>query len=662
MDLVETQYNLSTQQSVVAEQPPYYGMRWWGIGGYEYTLPWADQLERQAYLARLRYHPQNTLFQSAALSLQRQVSGVPWEISGDRRVDWFQSVLLDADRGRGWASFINKLIFDFLTLDDGAVIEVIGFGPSDTHLSRELVSGIGILDPMRCYFTDNNDYPVFYQDINGKMHKMHHSRVIRIVDMPMSGQEYYGRGFCALSRAIGWVQQSITLMTYIGEQLNNQPPPGMLNVGHVSNPDGFKKQYDTYMQMLRNSNNTVYKPVFNYVESLNAKAEIEFIPFASAPPGFDAERYTRLQAQGIASAMGIDPQDILPLVGGSFGTNTQSQVLDRKAHGRTLGYLMQEIERKLNADVLPDDLEFAFKHKDSDESERQATEATQHIAVATQLATLTSKQAAIQYLANTVEAFADVLLDEDGQLRLYDDDRKPDGVSAYPQVGDDTPGAVSPEAPVMGDDDEVVQQKDFDNTEFQFARDYYAAAMAGVDKSQDRRRLGIILRALITRYGRQFMMDGLLDGGVMVDVLEGDDKRTFDAWVRRQSAFVTNFANNLYRDNIDEAQVKTHIDMWVNKSMREIYLAGVESADRNGLYMWQLGPTEEHCRDCSTLNGQVHRMKAYIASGFLPGAEQLECKGYQCKCKLQKVSGVRAHGRWPVGVKHHHVHTHAHAA
>jgi hypothetical protein len=643
-------------QSAVTQRSEfeYYGARWWGIGGYEYTLPWADRQERQAYLARLRYHPQNTLFQSAALSVQRQVAGVPWEISGERRVDWFQSILMNADRGRGWASFLSKLIFDFLTLDDGAVIEVIGFGPTDTHLSRELVSGLGILDPLRCYFTDNDEFPVWYQDIYGEMHKMHRTRVIRLVDMPMSAQEVYGRGFCALSRAVAWVQQSITLMTYTGEMLNNQPPAGILNVGHVSNPKNFQDAYEQYIAALKNANESVYKPVFKYVEGMTAKAEIEFVPFASAPPNFDAETYTRLQAQGIASAMGIDPQDILPLVGGSFGTNTQSKVLDRKAHGRTLGYLLQEIERKLNALVLPDDLEFAFKHKDSEESARQADEATKHMQVAAQLATLTDKRAALQYLANTVEAFADVLLDEDGQVRLYDDDPKPAGQPAYVVVADDTQGEVAPNAPVAQDD---VAQKELDNTEFQFARDYYAAAMTGIDKTQDRRRVGIILRALVQRYGRQFMMDGLRDGGVLVDVLEGEDKRTFDAWYRRQSVFVTNFANNLYQDNITAEQVRAHVDMWVNKSMREIYLAGVESADRNGLYMWMLGPTEEHCTDCAYLNGQVHRMKQYINSGFLPGAEQLECKGYQCKCRLQKVAGQRARGRWPKASKH--VHNHA---
>lgn len=656
MGLVDNQQNLAVQQSAVTQRSEYeyYGARWWGIGGYEHTLPWADKLERQAYLSRLRYHPQNTLFQAAALSVQRQVAGVPWEIAGDRRVDWFQSVLMNADRGRGWASFLSKLIFDFLTLDDGAVIEVIGFGPADTYLSRELVSGLGVLDPLRCYFTDNDEFPVWYQDIDGEMHKMHRTRVIRIVDMPMTSQDAYGRGFCALSRAVAWVQQSITLMTFTGEMLNNQPPPGMLIGGNIVNTKNFQEDYVKYQQMLKDADVQLYKPVFQYIQQ-GAKPEIEFVPFASAPPGFDAESYTRLQAQGIASAMGIDPQDILPLVGGSFGTNTQSQVLDRKAHGRTLGFLLQEIERKLNALVLPDDLEFTFKHKDSDESARQANEATQHMAVAAQLSTLAGKEAAMQYLANTVEAFADVLLDDDGQLRVYDNDPKPAGQTAYVIV-DDTRGEVAPEAPVATDD---VAAKDFDNTEFNFARDYYAAAMAGIDKSQDRRRLGIILRALVQRYGRQFMMDGLRDGGVLVDVLEGEDKRTFDTWFRSQSAYVTNFANNLYKDNITEAQVAAHVDMWVNKSMREIYLAGVESADRNGLYMWQLGPNEDHCQTCAGLHGQVHRMKAYIKSGFLPGSERLQCGGYYCKCELIKVNGINAHGRWPALKRAKHVHRHA---
>lgn len=51
-------------------------------------------------------------------------------------------------------------------------------------------------------------------------------------------------------------------------------------------------------------------------------------------------------------------------------------------------------------------------------------------------------------------------------------------------------------------------------------------------------------------------------------------------------------------------------------------------------YEWVLGATRQHCGDCARLNGQVHTGSEWKRSGWTPQGHNLECKGWNCDCKL----------------------------
>ena len=188
---------------------------------------------------------------------------------------------------------------------------------------------------------------------------------------------------------------------------------------------------------------------------------------------------------------------------------------------------------------------------------------------------------------------------------------------------------------------------DFEDT----LEDTINGALAG---DIDRRRFGVIVRALIERYGRMAYIDGLVDGGVAGAELDDDDTSEIRQMAQDQSAYVTNFADEVYQEGITPAQVAGRPAMWFNKSIMPFYEAGKLSADRNGYYEWVYGDTE-HCPDCLALNGQIHRLRDYHKSGWLPQADKLACKGFNCKCNLVRVEdGRRASGRFP---KNKHVHT-----
>lgn len=49
---------------------------------------------------------------------------------------------------------------------------------------------------------------------------------------------------------------------------------------------------------------------------------------------------------------------------------------------------------------------------------------------------------------------------------------------------------------------------------------------------------------------------------------------------------------------------------------------------------WVLGHTVEHCEDCATYNGQVHRASVWRKYGAIPQSRSLECGGWRCQCRL----------------------------
>jgi hypothetical protein len=123
-----------------------------------------------------------------------------------------------------------------------------------------------------------------------------------------------------------------------------------------------------------------------------------------------------------------------------------------------------------------------------------------------------------------------------------------------------------------------------------------------------------------------------------------EDFPAFVAWFVEQSSFVPGLTARLYApvSTVDAAMTA---QLWANKSLRAAYQLGRVSADRNGMYEWVLGATEEHCRTCLRLNGQRHRLREWHIRGWLPGDPKLECKGFNCDCKLTKTT-ERARGRF----------------
>lgn len=623
------------------------------IGGtYVWVEPLADDLlpawgthGRDRVLRRLYRGLYAWVAQSAVAALTKRVKQTPSLLDGGRNLKSYYHQLLyqDAEFGAGWGEFVSKLLLDFLTCDYGAYIEVIGAGPADGPL-RGRVLGLAHLDSLRCVPTGNLEFPVVYWSRRtGKMHRLHHTRVIRWMDMPDGDQAYFTPGLCALSRAVSVIKQQTNLQQYITSSTSDDPPAGILyNTGiNQTQWDDAYRAYQAKRQQGANRRLMV----------INADAEGvkgDLLTFASVPAGFDYPTYIEVVVNAFAACFGIDKQDLWPLTGRMAGTATQSAVLAEKARGMAFGDILQSLERIVNLRVLPPSLEFQFQYRD-EEGDRERAERDRTIvgtAVDAQREGLFTPEEARRFMASQSDSLRDVLTTEDGDIaELPDDDVEdatPELVTTAPTEETEPTSAPPPDTLPTAEGEKAIQatRLDFEAD----LEDLIAGARSG---DVTRRRFGIILRDLLRKYGLQAYKDGLLDGGIEDDELDDDDTADYLVLLAAQSVYVTGLGDTLYSDGITDAEAAQKPQMWWNKSLRPFYDAGRLSADKNGLYEFAGDDGEESCSTCSRLKGQRHRLKDWVRRQLRPGVDtnSFECKGFQCKHILVKTEG-RARGRF----------------
>lgn len=611
--------------------------------GRDAFLPKWGSRRREKWLRAYDRHELNTLYQGAVAGIIKKVQSSPWEISGPKSgTQHFQDMLRHSQFGRGWDDFIALVLRDYLRHDIGAFVEVIGPGKPDGPLTGRAI-GLAHLDTMKCYLTGDPEYPVLYRSKGAGDHLLHHTRVLHFVDMPDGDENTHKAvGLCALSRAAALVEREMMMNRYVSWRLDDKPPPGIMLTRNMT-----EKSFMATVNRYRDEIQRDMPPEWGQTMMLFGTAvehPIEMTPvtFSQAPEKFDYKIYkVDINVNELALALGIDVQEIWQLSGGNIGSGAQSAILHSKSRGKTFGTILKMLERAIN-NVLPPAYEFEFKFEDTDADLERAQVAQTWVSVVNQAASVLTPDEQRRILANKIDAIADAITDEDGQVVRLDDADPVDDVSAD-DVGAPPESTPAPEDEVTADDEKAL--KEWDGTRSTFVNLVIDAISAATGGGMNKRRFSTVMRAHLRRLGTEAFKDGLEDGGVSRDDMDDRDRAAVQEWLRIQSPYVTNFAKRVFDDGLSEAQVAAHAEMWGNKSLRDAFQLGQASAGWNGMYIWRLGKTEEHCTDCQRLNGQIHRMRDWKKKGWLPGAEQLECHGYNCDCRLE-VTGKRAFGRF----------------
>jgi hypothetical protein len=640
------------------------------------VVPQWGTKSRAQWLRRLSYNPYNFLFPGALSALITKVLTIPTEIKGGKILANRYSAMLRNSDFHDWESFISRLLWDYGTQDDGAFVEIIGAGRSDKPIKGGVI-GIAHLDSISCYATKVNEFPVLYwNEENGSRHLLHRDRVYRFVDMPSPKRLAYGTGLCSLSRYAVRAYIDMQIATHDTEMLNDLPPAGLLAVSGMTQVQ-WRDASRAYEADRNADGASVFRStmVVHGIDPSNP-IKVESIPFSALPENFDVKAYTDQSVNILALDMGIDPQDIWPLSSSAMGSAMQSEVLAAKARGKMFGHILQMITRFININVLPPELEFQFKFADADESKETANTAKVWVDIVNS-ATFLSDEEKRRLMVDNVEAFAEVLLDDAGELiELPDDDPKPADESQEVIAPDDIPNTPQMDAPSVTQTDDTsnqqpgsnlprpggqpqfgaanralrerpgvdadlgerrdtdTAQKDYPATKSEFIGDVAAAISDAATGEISKAAFAIRMRAALSKYGKAAYLDGLAEGGIDVSSIPSEDSDIFAGILAAQSQYVTD-ARSTITDFTGDA--KARAQMW-QKSLDPFYYGAVESADKNGLYTFEGDDGAESCKDCRSLKGQTHRMSWWIKNKKRPvvDANSFECGGWKCNHMLKK--------------------------
>jgi hypothetical protein len=597
-------------------------------------LPPYGSQAREIALRRLYRHPHNTLVQGAMAGLVSKVVSTPFEVVGPTEAESenAQAMLLNAHFGKGAEHLLSVSALNYLRHDRGVWWELIGYGHPDEALAGAPVA-VSALDPIRCFPTGDATHPVWYYSTDGRIHRLHHTRVVHFVDMPDGDEDYPDTGLCALSRAVAIAEREILMGQYISTRLDDKPKPGLMLFKNIEETQ-YREAAARYLAERRagRSDQDIFGEVFMlFGVDPHEMAGVEYVSYSEAPEKFDYIAYVQLDVKELALALGVDIQEIWELTGGGIGTGTQSQILHEKSKGKTLGRMRKMFERALNLSVLPPECEFRWQYRDSQEDSERAELAASWSNTVVTLGSDLSQQQRLQLLANQVEAFADVILDARGQVRLPDDDIEP----AVPTITEDDENT---EDEADAPDGAGFSFKDFDATSATFARAFSTLVNQARDGTLNRRSLGIRLRQQLRLLGEQAYRDGMAEGGAGDEALGSEDRAALQAWLSEQSRYVSHLTEEVVKQGLSDAQVEQRADAWATNSLGEIRLRGLASVKANQYMRWAMNSTAEHCPTCLKLNGQVHRLRDWLRYGFYPKASTLVCWS-GCKCALEPAEG-----------------------
>lgn len=633
---------------------------------------WGTRL-RERQLRQVSRHEYLWMVQGAFAGVMKRIASTPWEVKGPddvsdsikayyrqqakamrvklpgklpEDIEYWQEFLRQADFGRGWGSFVKKGI-DFLRQDGGWYWEIIAPGdtmkaPTGTPL------GLAHLDSVRCVPTGDPEYPVYYYDRKGALHKLHHTRVVQLVDMPDGDEDHPGYGLCALSRAIAIANREVLMGQYIEGSLDDKPQPGVMVAQGMTETNRNRALMAYREEQNRDERPPWGKTLWFYGMDKTEPIELTPTPFAIAPEKFDFKTYTELDINALALALGVDVQELWQLTSGNLGSGAQSEILNQKSRGKTIGDLLTSIERALN-DILPEDYTFEFKKRDAQEELEEAQNAQTWISAVAGTNNALSMDEQRRILANTVDVVREAVTDEKGQIQRRDDldVQQPADITAT----DSTPlqqnghPAQSTQAPPKKDETQEapITKKAYQATLLDFEGAFEDLVSGALKGDIPRSRFAIVSRALLKKYGRSAMLDGLKEGGIETDELDNDDMATFTVWIAENSGYLSDFADRIYKTDT-KMTPDARAEAWGQGSLRNIYQKGVLSADANSLREWVIDPLSESCPDCVRLNGQRHRLKDWFARELYPGSEKLKCH-IGCNCKIPKVKG-RGRGKY----------------
>lgn len=367
-----------TLQSQIRNRPDEtMGLVWWLARAGQTISPWWSQVrdkELREFWKRTDY------LAGAVFTMTAKMTTIPFTIvprntaikdyvkQGEKISEDLSSA---AQFGEGWNTFYSRWVEDLITQDNGAFAEIIGPGNPAGPLTGRPTS-IAHLDSSRCQRTGNPEFPVLYRDIDGKVYKLHYTRVLFASQMSSPINEMNGVGFCSVSRCVNVSQALLDILLYKQEKLGSRPHRAIIITKGGLDPQDLANAFQLAEGDMDSAGFSRYSKIVIAGSSTIEDASHELIELSSLPEGFNEETSVTLGMATIALAFGVDPRELFPgLTPGS--TRAEALLAHLKQRSKGPGQILDITERLFNLKFLPPHLKMEFAFQD-DTQDRQVAD------------------------------------------------------------------------------------------------------------------------------------------------------------------------------------------------------------------------------------------------------------------------------------------------
>lgn len=313
------------------------------------------------------FWPQETLLAGALATVTARNAALSWKVTGhEATAEAAQGLCNNANFGAGWEDFISRLSLDLYTTDSGAFVELVR-----THDSPDApVFGINNLDSLRCYPTGVPEFPVIYEDTNGRMHRMPWYSVVQLLEMPSPVTPtyagiFYRLQYSAVSRVLRAAKIMSSITTYTDEKINGRFMRALhlisgVDENHVRDAMRIAETNADQQGLTR-----YMMPAIVGAVDPSAAIGHTVVELASLPDQFNSKEEREGYILALALGLLTDYGEFAPLPGGGLGTASQSETMNQKSRGKGSGLFQKLILRLMNQHgVLPSNVEFEWDEQD----------------------------------------------------------------------------------------------------------------------------------------------------------------------------------------------------------------------------------------------------------------------------------------------------------
>lgn len=335
-----------------------------------YELPGYGSRARDAVMRSMLRKESN--WASAVTIASTQMASRGWEVSStvDKYVQDTQDLLNTAQYGRGWIDFVVLVTRDYLETDGGAHIEIVREDPTNW---RSPIRGIVHLDSLRCWYSGEEDTPIWYEARDG-YHRVPWWNIISVASMmDPEWPVYGGRGNCAASRCYSAVHKLYSLERLARERISGFRPQVMDIITGITT-----KQVETAIAQAKSQAQGQGYTQFLASALIGIMTDTPVnhtrLSFADLPPGYNVKEEREDGQLQIANNVGIQPTELnmAAFMRATLGSTGQALILDRQMAGREMELLARRLVSRLNWFVLNSKTTFAWIGYDLQDEQRHA--------------------------------------------------------------------------------------------------------------------------------------------------------------------------------------------------------------------------------------------------------------------------------------------------